>query len=853
MRQEALQPDRPQPAPALPAAAVSAVPAALRWNLEAAGVALTPDIEQAARLIANSKLSQVTRACYGYRLGVVARWCDEHGLDLLDLSPLDMAALVVACRDSGGSPKETLTALAFVYRHKKSPQESVAALARRVDRVWCTQNRVSLRPRRRAVMLPLPCWEAMHNAVGGPGYLARPHDRNVERLARDRLIMSLGLSGGLRGGELGRLSASRSRVEAGCRLVLPLVADERGGANKTGRGHIVVPLGVPPFDVFPVEDDFKRLRDLRMRRGGDDYLVANTWHHGMRGGLCTTQVVYILHKAAKHAGVAGGERLSGHSLRHSMAHISAAAGWSVAEIAATMGHGSTKEVERHYLDGYLGRWSRSGEGRRLLLEDGAGWQDCAPNIASGGNSTHPESDGPLRHWWAGRNLEADRERAMELARSTPRVSTEAPAKTALIASRWEAFCAKAHADAARPTAAALEGFATSLAAGSSTHPNDGLYYLKDYFAAQPTIDVDDLSDIERWVSDAARLAGRIAAANRNQTRHTPRRREIVLVTDAMMSEIFSVPLTGMLEGVRLLGLVLDQAPQIRSLSRYKRGWFRFGEHARITADEAELLIPAPAGSRLVHGPWPATAEVRVPRCGAEPLWSAFGAVRSLIERFPDRSLVSTGPPGSESAHCTPLIRWHQARAAVAVLYATGLRPGDLDGIRWPDLRENTEGEIVWRLPYSKGNLRGDRDQVLALHPVDEPWCPVKALRDLANCLKQAQAAGWAVQAAAADSDGTVRRLFPPKVSADVTNRLMKPAGLDARPQDFRYRKAARVFAQTQDMQAVRSALFHRSAETSAVYVRRGLTPSERTARDPMSGIFPDTRSIETGDCKSATE
>ena len=73
MGQEALQPDRPQPGPALPAAAVSAVPAALRWNLEAAGVALTPDIEQAAKLIANSNLSQVTRACYGYRLGAVAR------------------------------------------------------------------------------------------------------------------------------------------------------------------------------------------------------------------------------------------------------------------------------------------------------------------------------------------------------------------------------------------------------------------------------------------------------------------------------------------------------------------------------------------------------------------------------------------------------------------------------------------------------------------------------------------------------------------------------------------------------------------------------------------------------------
>ena len=110
---------------------------------------------------------------------------------------------------------------------------------------------------------------------------------------------------------------------------------------------------------------------------------------------------------------------------------------------------------------------------------------------------------------------------MELARSTPRVSVEAPAKTALIASRWEAFCAKAHADAARPTAAALEGFATSLAAGSSTHPNEPLYYLKDYFAAQPTIDVDDLSDIERWVSDAARLARRIAAANRKQTLWVP--------------------------------------------------------------------------------------------------------------------------------------------------------------------------------------------------------------------------------------------------------------------------------------------------------------------------------------------
>ncbi len=824
-------------------ASVAPVPEALRWALAAAGAELEGDIELAARILVDGLLTPRSRARYGTELRVVSGWCREHGLDLMRLSSLDIAALAVACREGGCDPDPALTALSFVYRHKPDPQESVTGLARRVDKAWRAQNRDRLPTRRRAPVLPLSCWAEMHAAVGGGGYLGRPHAYDRERVARDRLIISLGVSGGPRPGELGRLSLSRSGVENGTRLVLGIVADERGAATKTGRGHIVVPLRVPPFDVLPLEDDFRRLRNLRQQRGGDDYLVTNLWHYGIGGGLSETHVSYILRKAARHAGVGGGEHLSGYSMRRSMAHISVAAGWPLEKIAAVMGHAGTRELQQHYLDGYCGSWCRSDEGRRMLLVGSDGWQDSPLNTASSAAAAPDIHRGP---WWSGRDLEADRERAMALARGSARTCAKAAARTRRIAKKWESFCEGAGLDPAEPSATRLEVFAMSLAEGATANRDNEIRYLADHFAAQPQTDVEDLSDISRWVSNAAALAAGITAANRRQARHTPRRREIVHVTDEMMTAVFAVPLTAPLEGVRLLGLALSQAHEAQRLTLRQREAFRFGEHARIAGDTAELLAPIPSNRGSVRRPEPQQVAIRVPRSGGDPLWCGMRAVESLMAHYPCKSLVSKCPPGTLTSQCTPLIGFLRARAAVAVLHATGLRPTDLDGIRWPDLRASDDGSIMWRLPYSKGNLVGDRVQILRLQPTGDPWCPVSALTQLAHSLTQAQAAGWNDQRALPDRDGATTRVFCNRISDEITKRLMKPAGVAVRAQDFRYHKAARLWLRTQDIQQVRTALFHRSEHTSMIYVSRGLPLSQRVETDPMSGVFPDTRVDGTG-------
>ena len=165
-------------------------------------------------------------------------------------------------------------------------------------------------------------------------------------------------------------------------------------------------------------------------------------------------------------------------------------------------------------------------------------------------------------------------------------------------------------------------------------------------------------------------------------------------------------------------------------------------------------------------------------------------MRRLVDYYPDSSLRYDNAGGDWAAHCTSLIRWLQSRTAVAVLYATGLRPSDLDAIRWHDLRTGDDGTIMWRLPYSKGNRHGDRVQVLRLAPTGEPWCPIKALRRLALSVREARTAGWQGRTAEPDSDGTVRRVFAPHIGADARRCLMVPAGVAIRPQDFRYRKAA---------------------------------------------------------------
>ena len=297
------------------------------------------------------------------------RWCAEHGLGLLELEPLDIAAVAVAMRDSGVDPDEMLTALSFVYRHKPDPCESATVLARRVDKVWRAQNRHRLTPHRRAPVLPLGCWVAMHAAVGAPGYLKCAHDLNEERLARDRLLISLGVTGGLRPGEPGRLSASASRIDTDRgQLVLPLVTGSGHAVTKTGRSEIVVPLRQAPFDVLPLAEDFERLRSLRLARPeADDHLIAGEWHYAMSGGLSEGQVQHLLRKMAQMAGIEQAAELSGHSMRRSMAHISVAAGWPLEAVAAVLGHASTRMLRDTYLEGYCGSWT-TGKGRGLLLE-----------------------------------------------------------------------------------------------------------------------------------------------------------------------------------------------------------------------------------------------------------------------------------------------------------------------------------------------------------------------------------------------------------------------------------------------------------------------------------------------------
>ena len=807
---------------------IEPIPAALRASLDAEGIVLKGDTLETAELYVVGRLAQISRLRYGIELGEVFRWCLEHSLSILALSPLDIGALVVARRDAGHDPRLTLTALASAYRNKRIPDETACNLARRIDNVWKAHNRERLRPRKQAPVLPLMSWKAMHAAAGDPDAAGRSGPFGRERRARNRLVISLGITGALRPGELGRLSASASHVDADRHLVLPLVPGGSGAVTKTGRPEIIVPLGAAPFDTFPLREDFELLKRLRIERSpDDDHLIADAYHEHLRGGLNASSVRSILRRTAQVAGIAESQALTGHSLRRSMVHIAAAAGWPLDQIAAVLGHNSTKTLENHYLEGYGSNWCRSGEGRQLLLESTRGWADIPANATfTPADDTCPTAE--REPWWRGRDLHADRRRAEQLARSAPRVSSSAKTTTARIGRKWEEFCARAGADPKNPSQASLEGFATSLTKHSTARRCHNLHYLKDYFVALPLTDLHDFDEIGRQIAAAVRLGNAITAANRKKGWAGPRRREIEKVTNERMQAVYAQPLLDRIEGIRLLGLVLEQ----RSgplLDWGQRQAFRFGEHARVTPDAAMLFAP---GASTADTP----ALTVAPR-GGDPLWCGYEAARSLIEHYPQKSCYSKLPPGTLTSRCTPVVRWLQARAAVAVAYATGLRPSDLDGIRWPDLIADHTGAIMWRLPYSKGNLVGNRPQVERLLPSDQPWCPVRALQRLAAGIEAARVAGWQGQTSDPDSDGTVTKVFFPDISQVVISLLMKPAGLDLRLCDFRYHEAARLWEQSQDMQVVRSGLFHRRASTSAGYVARGMTPEMRVATDPVSGMF----------------
>ena len=805
--------------------AISPIPRALAYCIADTGAELDGDLVESARLIVAGTLAPGSRFRYGWELGNISQWCGEHGLDLLDLSPVDMGALVVAYRDAEIDPKTALSALSFVYRHKAGPSESATGLALRVDKVWKKQNRDRRVPVRRAQVLPLQCWRKMYTAVSSTVYLRNTHGNDEERLARDRLVISLGVSAGLRSGEFGQLSASKAHIDSAGRLVLPLLPGHAGATTKTGRPEIVVPLGVPPFDAFPIAEDLEELRRLRLARpGGDDHLVGGAWHYGMTGGLSASMPKQIWRKAAFHAGIAGGESLTGHSARRSMVHICVAAGWSLEQIAAVTGHVTTKEIEKTYLEGYGGSWCRSSEGRELLLSGVEGWADCPLNIAA----RPVAARGGRGRWWEGRDLDADRDAAVALARSTPRVGESARRSISLIGRRWEEFCGQCGADSQKPSQPLLEGFAISMTKDTTAYRHNDIRFLEDYLVSLPTTNLGDISQIRQWAIAAAQLGGGIVNENRKQAKSLPKRRRIVTPTEEHMSAVFAQPLLKRTEAVRLIGLVLEQGEAEAEMSNQQRAAFRFGEHARVGPDTAELLVPAPTSKG------DAPVSITVARRGGDPLWCGYEAVRSLIAHFPDMSLRRL-PEGALASRCTSLIRWLQARAAVAVLYETGLRPSDLDGFRWPDLRAGDDGAIMWRLPYSKGNLSGDRVQVLLLRPSSDDWCPVRALQRLAESIRAARLAGWQGRTAEPDSDGTTRRVFCPNIGKLVTGALMEPAGVPVRPQDFRYLKAAQIWADTGDIQLLRAALFHRRAEVSMGYVARGMPAAVRAETDPLNG------------------
>ena len=419
---------------------IEPIPAALRASLDAEGIVLKGDTLETAELFVVGRLSQISRLRYGIELGDVFRWCLEHSLSILALSPLDIGALVVARRDAGHDPRLTLTALASAYRNKRIPDETACNLGRRIDKVWRAHNRERLRPRKQAPVLPLMSWKAMHTAAGDPDAAGRSGPFGRERRARNSLIISLGITGGFRPGELGRLSASASHVDADRHLVLPLVPGGSGAVTKTGRREIIVPLGAAPFDTFPLSEDFELLKRLRIERSpDDDHLIADAYHEHLRGGLNAWPVRSILRRTAQVAGIAESQALTGHSLRRSMVHIAAAAGWPLDQIAAVLGHNSTKTLENHYLEGYGSNWCRSGEGRQLLLESTRGWADIPANATfTPADDTCPTAE--REPWWRGRDLHADRRRAEQLARSAPRVSSSAKADAGSAASARPRCC-----------------------------------------------------------------------------------------------------------------------------------------------------------------------------------------------------------------------------------------------------------------------------------------------------------------------------------------------------------------------------------------------------------------------------
>ena len=152
----------------------------------------------------------------------------------------------------------------------------------------------------------------------------KPSDVSKENRLRDRAILELLYSSGLRVSELVGLNLNHLNSDLGIARVMG-----------KGRKERIVPVGVKAIEALKAY-----LEDRGVFRGEDPIFI-----NSLGGRLTTRSVGRLIKKYARHSGIF--RKVSPHSLRHTFATHLLDAGADIREIQEMLGHSSLSTTQRY--------------------------------------------------------------------------------------------------------------------------------------------------------------------------------------------------------------------------------------------------------------------------------------------------------------------------------------------------------------------------------------------------------------------------------------------------------------------------------------------------------------------------
>jgi integrase len=330
---------QPRLAAAAPAAMeieVASAPATARARLQAA--AELAELRQRTDALKRKSRAASTQQAYEADWRRFAAWCARHGLATLPAAP-ETVELYLADHQHLAVPTLQRRLAAITYRHTRGGHPSPVA-DQGVQETWKGLVRERGRqPRRRATPMVTAVLRRLVATLDPPdGERPEVTARKRRQRTRDRALLTLGVAGALRRGELVALNVGDLRLDGDHGLVVALRSSK---TDQEGRGDsVAIPRGPDP-DTCPVRAWQAWLDAAGL--DGQPEVPAFQWvdrHGNLRGRLSGHAVSEIIKRCAEQAGYDKAS-FSGHGPRAGLATAAAEAEVPLDQI---MRHGRWKSA-----------------------------------------------------------------------------------------------------------------------------------------------------------------------------------------------------------------------------------------------------------------------------------------------------------------------------------------------------------------------------------------------------------------------------------------------------------------------------------------------------------------------------